>query len=71
MHTTTWGACYRIPQCQDLLGRARHDTQPPSHLPQAVCAAPVWSRTPSSVLSIAMYVGSASSVIMSPTSTTR
>mmetsp|Transcript_23783 Transcript_23783/g.61045 ORF Transcript_23783/g.61045 Transcript_23783/m.61045 type:complete len:233 (-) Transcript_23783:13-711(-) len=38
---------------------------------QPVCEAPVSSRTPSRVFSIVMYVGRASSVIMSPASTTR
>ena len=41
------------------------------YLPQGVLAAPVSSRTPSRVFSMAMYVGNASSVIMSPTSTTQ
>lgn len=41
------------------------------HLAQGLTLAPVSSRTPSSVLSIVMYVGSASSVMRSPTSVTR
>mmetsp|Transcript_23592 Transcript_23592/g.57819 ORF Transcript_23592/g.57819 Transcript_23592/m.57819 type:complete len:203 (-) Transcript_23592:649-1257(-) len=41
------------------------------HTAHGVSSAPVLSLVPSRVLSMPMYVGSASSVIMSPTSTTR